>query len=74
MSEEKIDAKLRYMGAPTHGSLARKKERLARLEHYDFKRFVNRQYALKKLEDAWKEEEIKAGLALLGLKTDSSGL
>ena len=74
MSEEKIDAKLRYMGAPTHGSLARKKERLARLEHYDFKRFVNRQYALKKLEDAWRAEEIKAGLALLGLKTDSSGL
>lgn len=55
-SEAEVTAKLRMMGAPLFGSLERKRERLARLEHYAFKRVINEQISL-------------AGL--LKLKTDS---
>ena len=59
-SEAEVTAKLRMMGAPLFGSLDRKRERLARLEHYAFKRVINEQIAL-------------ATIALLKLKTDSRG-
>ena len=57
-SEVEVTARLRMMGAPLFGSLERKRERLARLEHYAFKRVINEQIAL-------------AALDLLKLKTDS---
>jgi hypothetical protein len=57
MSERTIDAKLRALGAPLFGSLQRKKERLARFEHYAFKRLINEQAHI-------------AALTLLRLKTD----
>ena len=46
LSEAEVTARLRMMGAPTFGSLAHKKERLARLEHYAFKRVINEQISL----------------------------
>lgn len=46
LSEAEVTARLRMMGAPTFGSLAHKKERLARLEHYAFKRVINEQITL----------------------------
>lgn len=57
-SEAEVTARLRMMGAPTFGSLAHKKERLARLEHYAFKRVINEQISL-------------ADMGSLKLKTDS---
>jgi hypothetical protein len=41
---------LEKMGAPTFGSVARQRERLARLQHYDFKRTVDKNIAAAKLE------------------------
>jgi len=46
LSDAEVTARLRMMGAPTFGSLAHKKERLARLEHYAFKRVINEQITL----------------------------
>ena len=46
LSDAEVTARLRMMGAPTFGSLAHKKERLARLEHYAFKRVINEQISL----------------------------
>ena len=46
LSEAEVTARLRMMGAPTFGSLAHKKERLARLEHYAFKRVINEQITI----------------------------
>ena len=46
LSEAEVTARLRMMGAPTFGSLAHKKERLARLEHYAYKRVINEQITL----------------------------
>ena len=57
MSERTINAKLKVLGAPLFGSLQRKKERLARFEHYAFKRLINEQMHI-------------AALTLLRLKTD----
>ena len=60
LSEAEVTARLRMMGAPTFGSLAHKTERLARLEHYAFKRVINEQISL-------------AAMGSLKLKTDSRG-
>ena len=60
LSEAEVTERLRMMGAPLFGSLDRKRERLARLEHYAFKRVINEQITL-------------AAIALLKLKTDSRG-
>ena len=60
LSEAEVTERLRMMGAPLFGSLERKRERLARLEHYAFKRVINEQITL-------------AAIALLKLKTDSRG-
>ena len=60
LSEAEVTERLRMMGAPLFGSLDRKRERLARLEHYAFKRVINEQITL-------------ATIALLKLKTDSRG-
>ena len=46
LSDSEVTARLRMMGAPTFGSLAHKKERLARLEHYAFKLVINEQITL----------------------------
>lgn len=46
LSEADVSHRLRMMGAPTFGSLQFKVERLARLEHYAFKRLINEQIAL----------------------------
>ena len=56
--EHIVDARLRQLGAPLFGSLQRKRERLARFEHYAFKRLIN--------------EQIKeAARTPMALKTDS---
>ena len=56
--EHIVDARLRQLGAPLFGSLQRKRERLARFEHYAFKRLIN--------------EQIKeVARTLTALKTDS---
>lgn len=45
-----VTRELEKMGAPTFGTLARQRERLARLRHYDFKRTVDAESAAAKLE------------------------
>jgi hypothetical protein len=55
--EHIVDARLRQLGAPLFGSLQRKRERLARFEHYAFKRVVDEQAHI-------------AATTLLKLKTD----
>jgi hypothetical protein len=47
-----MDTRLRQLGAPTFGTLSQKKERLARLEHYAFKRVINQQIMIIKAQHA----------------------
>ena len=56
-STNDLDMRLRSLGAPTFGSQARKQQRLARFEHYAFKRLVDEQAHI-------------AAMTLLRLKTD----
>jgi hypothetical protein len=57
LSEARVNARLRELGAPLFGSLQRKRERLIRFEHYAFKRVVDEQAHI-------------AATTLLRLKTD----
>ena len=47
-----MDARLRQLGAPLFGTPAQKKERLARYEHYAFKRVINEQIKIVKAYQA----------------------
>jgi hypothetical protein len=58
-----VTRELEKMGAPTFGSLARQRERLARLRHYDFKRTVDKAYLETVKEKGKAEIEARAKVA-----------